>query len=67
MKERHVTDQLYNYFKKTNKLHEAQSGFGKKHLCRKALVKLNKSWMKDSNSVNIIGFIFWTSKVHLNL
>jgi len=56
--ERHIAAQIHEYFKRTNVIHNTQSGFRKDHSCHTALTRLLDTWIKDINSGIVIGTVF---------
>lgn len=56
--ERHISNQLQDYFQRNNLIHEFQSGFRKNHSCHTALTYLIDSWLKDIDSGKYIGAVF---------
>ena len=56
--ERHIASQLKDYFSTTKIIHKTQSGFSKQHSCQTCLTRLIDTWIKDSDSGNIIGTVF---------
>jgi retron-type reverse transcriptase len=56
--ERHVANQLNEYFRKTNILHNHQSGFREHHSCQTALIRLVDSWLTNLDDGNIVGTVF---------
>ena len=56
--ERHISNQLQDYFEKNKLIHEFQSGFRKNHSCHTALTHLIDSWLKDIDSGKYIGAVF---------
>ena len=60
--EKHVTKHLFAYLNKYKLLHEAQSGFRKKHSCQTALVKLTNEWLCNIDKGNIVGAVFFDLK-----
>ena len=54
----HIAKQLQTYFKKTNIIHETQSGFRQNHSCQTALINLVNSWLKDIDNGKMIGVVF---------
>lgn len=53
--------------KKTNIIHNKQSGFRKNHSCNTALISLIDTWLKDVDSGKIIGTVFLDLKKAFDL
>lgn len=56
--ERHIANQVQDYFHSTNIIHTKQSGFRKNHSCCTALTSLIDAWVKDIDSGKIVGAVF---------
>lgn len=56
--ERHIAEQIHQYFKETNIIHKTQSGFRKNHSCHTALTRLIDNWIKEIDSGKLIGAVF---------
>jgi len=65
--ERHIANQIQNYFSNTNILHSTQSGFRKNHSCNTALVKLIDTWLKYIDEGRVIGTVFLDLKKAFDL
>ena len=57
--ERHIADQMQEYFKLTDIIYKYQSGFRKYHSCSTALTILIDSWLKDIDNGSIIGTVYF--------
>ncbi|VDI69371.1 Hypothetical predicted protein [Mytilus galloprovincialis] len=51
--EKHVSKHLYDYLKRLDLLHPAQSGFRQEHSCQTALINIIDKWIQDMNDGNI--------------
>ena len=56
--ERHIADQMQEYFKLTDIIYKYQSGFRKYHSCSTALTRLIDRWLKEIDNGNIIGTVY---------
>ena len=55
--ERHVANQMHEFMKETNIIHQTQSGFRKEHSCLTALTYMTDSWMKSIDNGEIVGCV----------
>ena len=56
--EKHICNQLQDFFNKTNILHSTQSGFRKGHSCQTALLHLVNKWATEIDKGNMVGTFF---------
>ena len=56
--ERHIAEQIHQYFKETDIIHKTQSGFRKDHSCHTALIRLIDNWVTDIDSGKLVGAVF---------
>ena len=65
--ERHVANQLQEYFQKTDIINEKQSGFRKHHSCQTALIRLVDAWLSNIDGGHLIGTVFLDFKKAFDL
>ena len=65
--ERHIANQMTEYFQTTNILNERQSGFRQHHSCQTALIRLVDSWLTAMDEGNVIGTVFLDFKKAFDL
>ena len=59
--EKHICNQLQEFFNKTNILHSTQSGFRKGHSCQTALLHLVNKWATEIDKGNMDGYVILRS------
>lgn len=65
--EKHLSNELKEFFRKTNVLNKHQSGFRENHSCQTALIRLIDEWLKDVDNGNCIGSVFIDMKKAFDL
>ena len=65
--ERHIANQLNDYFEETNIIDKHQSGFRKYHSCQTALIRLVDSWLSNIDAGHMIGSVFLDFKKAFDL
>ena len=56
--EKHICNQLQEFFNKTNILHSTHSGFRKGHSCQTVLLHLVNKWATEIDNGNMVGTLF---------